>query len=75
MNIPSAIASPARSCNAIVATSAGLGTPNFDIAEAALSKFARLVAAHEKRIAAGLSAAEMPKLIELLEKVRDKANA
>jgi DNA-binding MarR family transcriptional regulator len=41
----------------------------------ALAKFAKLVAAHEKRIAAGLSTAETRKLIELLEKVRDRANA
>jgi hypothetical protein len=34
------MASPAKNCRAIVATSAGLGTPNFNIAEAALSKFA-----------------------------------
>jgi hypothetical protein len=38
-------------------------------------KFAKLVAAHEKRIALALSAAETRKLIELLEKVRDRANA
>ena len=41
----------------------------------ALAKFARLVKAHEKRIASGLSASETRKLIELLEKVRDKAHA
>jgi DNA-binding MarR family transcriptional regulator len=43
--------------------------------EKALAKFAKLVAAHEKRIALALSAAETRKLIELLEKVRDRANA
>jgi len=43
--------------------------------EKALVKFAKLVAAHEKRIALALSAAETRKLIELLEKVRDRANA
>ncbi len=36
----------------------------------ALTRYARLVKAHEKRIAAGLSAAETRTLIELLEKVR-----
>src|SRR5215475_9120480 len=41
----------------------------------ALSKFARLVKAHEKRIASGLSVAETRTLIELLEKVRHKARA
>jgi DNA-binding MarR family transcriptional regulator len=41
----------------------------------ALAKFARLVKAHERRIASGLSASETRKLIELLEKVRDKAHA
>ena len=41
----------------------------------ALAKFARLVKAHEKRIASGLSASEARRLIELLEKVRDKAHA
>jgi len=43
--------------------------------EKALARFARLVRAHEKRIASGLSAAETRKLIELLEKVRDRARA
>jgi len=42
---------------------------------AALARFARLVSAHEKRIAAGLSTAETRKLIELLEKVRDRSRA
>jgi DNA-binding MarR family transcriptional regulator len=41
--------------------------------EKALAKFARLVKAHEKRIASGLSSAETLKLIELLEKVRAAA--
>jgi DNA-binding MarR family transcriptional regulator len=43
--------------------------------EKALARFARLVKAHEKRIAAGLSIAETRTLIELLEKVRHKARA
>lgn len=43
--------------------------------EKALARFARLVRAHEKRIAAGLSAAETRSLIELLEKVRRAARA
>jgi len=47
-------------------------TPN---GEKALMRFARLVKAHEKRIASGLSVAETKTLIELLEKVRDKARA
>src|SRR5215471_6290436 len=38
--------------------------------EKALSRYARLVKAHEKRIASGLSASETRILIELLEKVR-----
>jgi DNA-binding MarR family transcriptional regulator len=41
----------------------------------ALARFARLVKAHEKRIAAGLSAAETRTLIELLEKVRTSARS
>jgi DNA-binding MarR family transcriptional regulator len=41
--------------------------------EKALVRFARLVRAHEKRIAAGLSAAETRALIELLDKVRRAA--
>ena len=41
--------------------------------EKALARFARLVKAHEKRIASGLSAAETRTLIELLEKVRASA--
>jgi DNA-binding MarR family transcriptional regulator len=41
--------------------------------EKALGRFARLVKAHEKRIASGLSAAETRTLIELLEKVRASA--
>ncbi|HEY6980038.1 MarR family winged helix-turn-helix transcriptional regulator [Reyranella sp.] len=41
--------------------------------EKALAKFARLVKAHEKRITAGLSAAETRALIELLERVRTAA--
>jgi DNA-binding MarR family transcriptional regulator len=41
----------------------------------AVAKFTRLVKAHEKHIASGLSAGETRKLIELLEKVRDKAHA
>jgi DNA-binding MarR family transcriptional regulator len=43
--------------------------------EKALAKFARLVKAHEKRIASGLSSAETSKLIELLEKVRRAARS
>jgi DNA-binding MarR family transcriptional regulator len=43
--------------------------------EKALAKFARLVKAHEKRITAGLSAAETRTLIELLEKVRGAAGS
>jgi DNA-binding MarR family transcriptional regulator len=39
----------------------------------ALAKFERLVKAHEKRIACGLSASEMRTLIELLERVRAAA--
>lgn len=41
--------------------------------EKALARFARLVKAHEKRIASGLSAAETRALIGLLEKVRASA--
>ncbi|HTR86031.1 MAG TPA: MarR family transcriptional regulator [Reyranella sp.] len=41
--------------------------------EKALTRFAKLVKAHEKRISEGLSAAETAKLIELLEKVRHSA--
>ena len=41
--------------------------------EKALSRFARLVKAHEKRIASGLSASETQTLIGLLEKVRASA--
>ena len=41
--------------------------------EKALARFARLVRAHEKRIAGGLSAAETRALIELLDKVRRAA--
>jgi DNA-binding MarR family transcriptional regulator len=47
-------------------------TPN---GEKALARFARLVKAHEKRIASGLSAAETRTLIELLEKVRASARS
>src|SRR5262249_23578961 len=43
--------------------------------EKALARVGRLVRAHEKRIASGLSAAETRTLIELLDKVRDKARA
>ena len=39
----------------------------------ALARFARLVAGHEKRIAADLSAAETRTLLELLDKVRAAA--
>jgi DNA-binding MarR family transcriptional regulator len=39
----------------------------------ALARFARLVRAHEKRVAAGLSTTETQTLIELLEKVRGSA--
>ena len=41
----------------------------------ALAKFASLVKAHEKRIAAGLSAAETRTLIALLDKVRSGARS
>mgnify|MGYP003345785943 FL=1 len=41
--------------------------------EKALARFARLVRAHEKRIAGRLSAAETRALIELLDKVRRAA--
>ena len=43
--------------------------------EKALARFARLVRAHEKRIAAGLSSAETRILIELLEKVHSGARS
>lgn len=43
--------------------------------EKALSRFAKLVRGHEKRIASGLSAAETRTLIDLLEKVRRSARA
>ena len=43
--------------------------------EKALARFARLVKAHEKRIASSLSAAETRLLIELLEKVRGAAGS
>jgi DNA-binding MarR family transcriptional regulator len=43
--------------------------------EKALARFARLVRAHEKRIASGLSSAETRTLIELLEKVHDSAQS
>ena len=43
--------------------------------EKALVKFARLVKAHEKRIASHLSASETRILIELLEKVRASAGS
>ena len=43
--------------------------------EKALARFARLVRAPEKRIAAGLSAAETRTLIALLEKVRSGARS
>ena len=41
----------------------------------ALAKYCRLVTTHEKRIASGLSAAETRALIDLLERVRDRARA
>jgi len=41
--------------------------------EKSLARFGRLVKAHEKRLVAGLSAAETRTLIELLEKVRRSA--
>lgn len=41
--------------------------------EKALARFARLVRAHEKRIASGLSTAETRTLIELLQRVRASA--
>jgi DNA-binding MarR family transcriptional regulator len=41
----------------------------------ALARFARLVRAHEKRIASGLSSAETRTLIELLEKVHSSAQS
>ncbi len=43
--------------------------------EQAVARFTRLVKAHEKRIASGLSAAETRLLIELLEKVRAAARS
>ena len=43
--------------------------------EKALARFARLVRAHEKRIAAGLSSAETRTLIGLLEKVHSGARS
>ena len=43
--------------------------------EKALARFARLVKAHEKRIASSLSAVETRLLIELLEKVRGAAGS
>lgn len=43
--------------------------------EKALQKFAKLVKAHEKRIASSLSATETRTLIELLEKVRSAARS
>jgi len=43
--------------------------------EKALMTFSRLVKAHEKRIASGLSSAETAKLLELLEKVRAAARS
>jgi DNA-binding MarR family transcriptional regulator len=43
--------------------------------EKALGRFTRLVRAHEKRIASGLSSAETRSLIELLEKVHSSARS
>ena len=43
--------------------------------EKALARFVRLVRAHEKRIASGLSSAETRILIELLEKVHSSAQS
>ena len=43
--------------------------------EKALARFARLVRAHEKRIASGLSSAETRTLIELLERVHSSAQS
>jgi DNA-binding MarR family transcriptional regulator len=43
--------------------------------ERALARFTKLVRTHEKRIASGLSAAEIAILIELLEKVRHGARS
>ncbi|MBS0520476.1 MAG: winged helix-turn-helix transcriptional regulator [Proteobacteria bacterium] len=43
--------------------------------EAALARFTRLVKAHEKHIASGLSASETRTLIELLEKVHAAARS
>jgi len=43
--------------------------------EKALTRFAKLVKAHEKRISEGLSSTETAKLIELLEKVRHAARS
>jgi DNA-binding MarR family transcriptional regulator len=43
--------------------------------EKTLARFARLVRAHEKRIASGLSSAETRTLIELLEKVHGSARS
>lgn len=45
------------------------------LGEKALGRFAKLVKAHEKRIASGLSSVETLKLIELLEKVRASARS
>ncbi len=43
--------------------------------EKALARFSRLVRAHEKRIASGLSSAEIRTLIELLDKVHHGARS
>ena len=53
----------------VVALALGL-TP---AGEKALARFERLVKAHERRIASGLSASETRALIALLEKVRSAA--
>lgn len=45
------------------------------LGEKALGRFTKLVKAHEKRIASGLSSVETLKLIELLEKVRASARS
>jgi DNA-binding MarR family transcriptional regulator len=43
--------------------------------EKALSRFTRLVRGHEKRIASGLSSAEIDALIDLLDKVHRSARS
>ncbi len=50
-------------------------SPSRRAGEKALGRFARLVKAHEKRIASGLSSAETRTLIDLLEKVHGSAQS